>query len=108
MRTQRKSWKRKQERDNRRADRPSKPRFRPWLEALEERIEPSAVWNSFPVPKPSVATGSTLTSGGVTGIAAGPDGAIWYTANWQINNSAQSVEVVGRMALDGTFTQYQV
>ena len=39
-----KSWKRQLSRDDRRC-RPSKPRFRPYLEPLEERIEPAPVWN---------------------------------------------------------------
>src|SRR5438874_5513487 len=36
-----KSWKRKYSRDDRRF-------VRPWLEALEERIEPAPVWQLFP------------------------------------------------------------
>jgi len=41
MRNLLKSWNWKYRRDDRRSGRPSKPRFRPWLEALEDRIEPS-------------------------------------------------------------------
>jgi hypothetical protein len=60
MKAWRKSLKRKYTRDGRRPGRPLKPRFRPWLEPLEQRIEPAPVWHSFAVPEPSVPPGGSM------------------------------------------------
>jgi streptogramin lyase len=110
MKTWWKSRQRKHSRDDRRSGR-LKPRFRPWLEPLEERIEPAPVWNSFPVPIPAYGTGGSA-SGGVNDITAGPDGAVWYTANWTVTPSAGASWVmenfIGRVAPDGSITQFTV
>jgi streptogramin lyase len=105
MRKLLKSWKRNRSREDRRSG-PSKPRYRPWLEPLEERIEPAPVWHNFPVPVPSGISGP----GGVSDFTTGPDGAVWYIANWEIQTGTSYVidSFVGRMATDGTITQFPV
>jgi streptogramin lyase len=97
MKTWWKSSKRQYTRDDRRSGRRSKPRFRPWLEALEERIEPAPVWQFFPVPVPPGSNG-----GEASDLTAGPDGAVWYTAE------SLDHDFIGRIAPDGTITQFSV
>jgi sugar lactone lactonase YvrE len=106
-----KSWKLNHKRDDRRSGRQTKQRCRPWLEALEERIEPAPIWNFFPTPVPSFGAGGGA-GGGVNDITVGPDGAIWYTADWTVTPSAGANQVtedfVGRLASDGSTTQFSV
>src|SRR5262249_29114633 len=51
-------------------------------------------------------------TGGVNDITNGPDGAVWYTANWTVvpTTGAQAVveDIVGRVTPNGTFTQFSV
>lgn len=46
--------------------------------------------------------------GGVTDITRGPDGAVWYTADWWQYSDGTEKDVVGRLAPDGTFTEFPV
>src|SRR2546426_62189 len=48
-------------------------------------------WKQFPIPTPS---------SGPLGIAAGPDGVVWFTEH--------DANKIGRVTIDGTFTEFPV
>jgi virginiamycin B lyase len=63
------------------------------------RITPDGTTKEFPTPE-GAATNATPHNGGIVGIAAGPDGALWFTES--------DDNRIGRMTTSGEFTRYVI
>src|SRR5436305_9989978 len=72
--------------------------FKPWLDILEDRVQPTVTITEF-------TTGLTNNSG-VNEITAGPDGNVWFTESGGPFGGL-TFQGIGKITPQGTVTEFQ-